>query len=188
MHLDADRKHLQQQVQFTRMTRNTGGMFGGMGGGAPTEEQRKQQEEQRKQQLAEFERALKEAEADYLTTSKELAKVTRRRSEIERRVGEKSPSESKPERRPDDHIQRVGDVVRLVQSEVEKFRQGEPARRPPAGTEFVRCGNHIFNPAHITHVRLEENQARVDLTGSDAVILSRKAFEELERHLPIRGR
>ena len=44
LHLDADRKHLQQQVQQSRMFRSLGGMGGGFGGGGaePTEEQRKQ--------------------------------------------------------------------------------------------------------------------------------------------------
>ena len=112
LHLDADRKHLQQQVQQSRMFRSLGGMGGGFGGGGaePTEEQRKQSEEHLKQQQREAERSLNEAEAEYLKTTKELTRISRKRAELERRVGgeaSRRQGSEGPERGVIDHVEKV---------------------------------------------------------------------------------
>jgi hypothetical protein len=192
LHRDADRKHLQQQVQQSRMFRSLGGLGGGFGGGsAPTEEQRKQSEEHLKQQRREAERSLDEAEAEYLKTTRELTRISRKRAELERRVGgeaSRRQGSEGPERGVIDQVEKVAGIVRQVQDEVAKFRQGEPARHPLAGTEFLRVGNIIINPANITNIRHTQDDVRVYFTGGEPVIMDKKSFEDLEKRLPIRGR
>ena len=131
------------------------------------------------------------AETEYLKTTRELSRISRKRAELERRVGvQASPKKGSdgPERGVIDHVQQVGEIVRQVQGEVVKYRQGEPARRPRTGTEFIRVGNSIINPANITNIRLTQEDVRVYFTGDEPVIMDKKSFQDLEKRLPIRGR
>lgn len=178
MRRDAARQRIQQQVQVSGMGMFGGGM--GMGGGGLFPQEGA--EEHRKA----VERSLEEAEAEYLKTSKELAKITRTRSELERRVGEEPPSRPKGERVANDQIHRVGEVVRQVQDEVASFRQR--GGNPRQGTSFLRIGDHILNPDEIVRISPAGERFRIDFTGGEPLILNKSLFEELERRLPIRDR
>ncbi len=196
---DTDRKHLQQQVQQSRMFRYSGGlrMGFGEGGAEPTEEQRKQFEEHLKRQQVEAQRSLAEAEADYLKTTRELTRISRKRAELERRIGGEASrlrGSDDPGRGVIDHVEKVAGIVRQVQGEVAKFQhdvrpEREPDRSPRAGTAFLRVGDHIINPDQIVRISLSDEQARIFFAGGgDPLVLDKKVFEDMERRLPIRGR
>ena len=145
----------------------------------------------------EAERSQKEAEAEYLKTTKELTRISRKRAELERRVGgeaSRGRGSEGPERGVIDHVQKVGEIVRQVQGEVAKFQhdgrpEREPDRSPRAGTAFLRVGDHIINPDQIVRISFSGEQARIFFAGGgDPLVLDKEAFGDLERRLPIRGR
>lgn len=163
-----------------------GGGFGGSGEGLTEEQQKKMQREA----VEQAERSLKEAEADYLKTSKELASISRKRAELERRAGEVTPGKPKAEG-AFDQIQRVAGIVSQVQEEAAKFRQGGRSSRE--GTGFIRVGDYVIDTNKIIYVRFTKdrsgkNHAEIHLAVGEQLPLDGEDAEALERQLMIRGR
>ena len=133
----------------------------------------------------EAERSLNEAEADYLKTTRELTRISRKRAELERRVGgeaSRGRGSDGPERGVIDHVEKVAGIVRQVQGEVAKFQhdgrpEREPDRSPRAGTAFLRVGDHIINPDQIVRISFSGEQARIFFAGGgDPLVLDKEVI------------